>query len=77
MGGRRAGVVERREAREVRDARRAYAAALADRLADLLMDDDCDARQRRVEARDIVASLALIVPRDAPARLLPEGEGDR
>ena len=50
-----------RESREVREARRAYALALADRLADTLAGDDCDARMD--EVRDIVRSLDALIPR--------------
>jgi len=64
MVARRAGAATTaadRESREVREARRSYAAALADRLADVLGDDDCDARLD--EVRDILASLDALIPR--------------
>ena len=48
------------EFREIRDARRAYAAALADRLADLLTDEAPESHA--AEARDIVASLYALLP---------------
>ena len=49
-----------RESRDVRDARLAYASALATRLDDLLSEDDPDSHA--VEARDIVCSLVALVP---------------
>ena len=48
------------ESREVRDARRAYAAALADRLAEVLTEEEPE--DHAAEVRDIVASLYALLP---------------
>ena len=47
------------ESREVRDSRRAYAAALADRLAEVLTEEEPDAHA--AEARAIVDILAVLL----------------
>lgn len=49
------------EAVEVRDSRQAYAAALADRLSDLLHDGDAD--DHPDEVLDLVRSLAFLLHR--------------